>query len=120
MIDLTVGVTPATAASPARLRADAIQRETLIQIGRILAEGDTGARDLIDALEDLGRLAVADRRDGELDAALDDVATYAHLDAAVMPLTREDVQQLADQAQAALPQAATVVHLPQQQDRRAS
>lgn len=121
MINANLGITPATAASPARLRADGIQAATLIRLGRALAAGDTGARDLLDALEDLGRVADGITRDGELAAALSDVATYARLDAAVMDLAPGDVQQLARQAAAALPETpATVHHLPAQQDRRAS
>lgn len=119
MINAQIGITPRTAASPARLRADAIARDVLIQIGRTLAEGDDGARRLIDALEDLGQLIRVDRRDGQLDDALDDVATLAHLDAAVMDLTAADVRQLFEQAARALP-APAVVELPRQQERRAS
>lgn len=125
MTNETVGITAATAASPARLRADAIQRATLIQLGRMLAEGDANAVALYDALEDLGRLAGSDRRDGELDAALDDVATYAALDAAVMDLSPADARQLFEQAARALPVTAavtpstgTVVEFPQQHDGR--
>lgn len=119
MTNLTIGITPPTAASSARLRADQIQRDTLLQLARVLAEGDTTAVQLLDALEDLGKLAQADRRDGELDDALDDVASLARLDDAVMDLSRADVQQLAEQATAALPAGpGRVVQLPAQQNRR--
>lgn len=118
MKNLNIGITPATAASRAKLLAKGIQDDTLIQLGRIIAEGDTNARDLIDALEDLGTVANGTARDGELDKALDDVRHHGHLDDPVMDLSPGDVQQLADQATAALPTAATVVHLPAQCDRR--
>jgi hypothetical protein len=95
--NLTIGITPRTAASPARLRADGIQDAALIQLGRMLAEGDDGARHLIDALESLGTVSY-DPADGELDGALDDVRSLAGLDAAVMDLTNADVEQLADEA----------------------
>jgi hypothetical protein len=117
--NLDLRITAATAASPARLRADGILRAALIQLGRALAEGDTGAVALLDALEDLGKVADGLRREGELDAALDDVAALAHLDAAEMDLTPADVEQLAAEAAAALPKAAgAVVHLDAQRDRR--
>lgn len=119
MTNAQIGITPATAASPARLRADRIQTDTLIQLARIIAEGDAGSVALLDALEDLGKLAEANRRDGEIDAALDDVASLARLDAAVMDLSAADVRQLATEAQDALP-TPTVVHLPAQPERRAS
>jgi hypothetical protein len=116
--NLTIGITPRTASSPARLRADQIQTAALIQVGRMLAEGDDGARRLIDALEHLGMVS-ADAAEGELDDALGDVRSLGRLDAAVMDLTDADVHQLADEAaQAVAP--APVVHLPRQQDRRAS
>jgi hypothetical protein len=126
VINKNLAITAATAASPARLRADGIQTAALIQLGRALAAGDTRARDLLDALEDLGKVADGIARDGELDAALDDVRTYARLDAAVMDLTTADVEQLSAQSWAALPsdnEAAddgTVVSLPTQRNRRAS
>lgn len=119
--NLNLGITPGASGRPARLRADAIQHAALIAIGRAFAEGDTRSTHLLDALEDLGRLAVADPRDGELDDALADVATLAHLDDAVMDLSRADVEQLADDAVHAVAVAAgSVVPLPTQQDRRAS
>lgn len=102
MTNLNIGITPAALGRPARLRADGIRMQDLVQLGRALAEGDDRARRLIDALEDLGRLAETDRRDGELDAALDDVAALAGLDDAVMDLTNADVEQLAEQAEEAL------------------
>lgn len=118
MTNLNLGITPRTAASPARLRGDGIQAAALIAIGRVLAEGDDGARRLIDALEDLGKVS-HDPAPGELDGALDDVATLAHLDTAHMDLSPADVRQLFEQAARALPDAP-VVELPRQQDRRAS
>jgi hypothetical protein len=95
--NLTIGITPRTAASPARLRADGIQDAALIQLGRMLAEGDDGARRLIDALETLGTVSY-DAAPGELNGALDDVRSLGRLDAAVMDLSDADVHQLADEA----------------------
>lgn len=120
MTNAQIGVTARTAASPARLRADQIQTAALIQVGRMLAEGDDGARRLIDALEHLGTVA-ADAAEGELDDALDDVRTLGRLDAAVMDLTNADVHQLADEAvHAGAIADGSVTRLPRQQDRRAS
>lgn len=118
MTNKTLGITPRTAASPARLRADGIQIATLVQLGRQLAEGDDGARRLIDALEHLGTVS-ADAAEGELNDALDDVKALGHLDDAVMVLSPADVQQLADEAARAVA-PSPVVHLPRPQDRRAS
>jgi hypothetical protein len=101
-MNLNLGITAPALGRPPRLRADEIRVQDLLQLGRILAEGDDRARLLIDALEDLGRLAGADRRDGELDAALDDVAALAGLHGAEMDLTPGDVEQLAEQAAAAV------------------
>jgi hypothetical protein len=106
--NLTIGITPPALGRPARLRADAIQRAVLVQLARAIAEGDQRAVHLIDALEDLGRLAAGEPRDGELDDALDDVAALASLGAAEMPLSPADVRQLAEQAQAALPAPRSV------------
>ena len=121
MINTQIGITQPTAAGPARLKATGVLTAALIQIGRTLAEGDDGARLLIDALEDLGQLATSNRRDGELDAALDDVAELAHLDDAVMDLTAADVRQLFEQAARAVAIAGgSVIPVPEQRDRRAS
>lgn len=120
MTNAQIGITSATAASHARLRADGIRVADLIRIGRALAEGDTNAVQLLDALEDLGKVADGAYREGALDAALDDVATYARLDDAVMDLSVADVRQLAEQANAALPDTGTVVRLAAQPERRAS
>lgn len=117
MENKAIGITPATAASHAKLVAVGIQTDTLIQLGRIVAAGDDGSRRLIDALEYLGKVADGAYIEGSLDEALCDVATEGRLDAAVMDLTDADVQQLAEQAEAALdalPTAGTVHHLPAQ------
>lgn len=107
MTNLNLGITPPKLGRPARLRADGIRVQDLIQIGRVLAEGDDRARLLINALEDLGRIA-EDPRDGELDAALDDVAELARLNDAVIDLSPEDVRQLAEQADVSLPTLRSV------------
>lgn len=122
MINADIGIIAATAASPAQLKATGILTAALIQIGRTLAEGDDGARLLIDALEDLGNVANGNRRDGQLDRALNDVASLAHLDTAVMDLTAGDVRQLAGEAAHAVAVVAdgAIVYLPEQQNRRAS
>lgn len=121
MINADIGITVATAASPAQLKATGILTTALIQIGRTLAEGDDGARLLIDALEDLGTVANGNVREGRLDRALDDVASLAHLDDAVMDLTAGDVRQLFEQAARAVAIAGgSVIPLPEQQNRRAS
>lgn len=103
MTNENLTIAPATAASSARLRAVGIRTADLIQIGRIFAEGDDRTRLLINALEDLGTIANGTAREGELDAALEDVAELARLDDAAMDLTPSDVRQLAEQANAALP-----------------
>jgi hypothetical protein len=116
VINAQIGITPRTAASRARLRADEIQTAALIQIGRMIAEGDDGARRLIDALEDLGKVSM-DAREGELDSALDDVRHLGHLDAAVMDLTDAEVRQLADDAvHAGAIADGSVTRIPQQRE----
>lgn len=120
MTNAQLAITPRTAASQATLRADAIQTATLIQLGRMIAEGDDGARLLIDALEDLGRVSL-DAREGELGDALNDVLTLGRLDAAVMDLSDADVHQLADEAVHASAIAdGSVVPLPQQREGEAA
>lgn len=115
MINADLEITPPAIGRPARLRAEAIARAILIQIGRTLAESDDRSRDLIEALEDLGQIADGILRDGSLDGALDDVATLANLDAPEMDLSTADVQQLAAQATSALAgPVGTVVRLPAQ------
>jgi hypothetical protein len=98
--NLDLRITPPAIGRPAQLLAEGILTKALIQLGRALAEGDERATHLSNALEDLGKISY-DPRDGELNAALDDVATLARLDAAVMDLTPGDVRQLADEARAA-------------------
>lgn len=121
MTNAQIEIIARTAASLPKLRADGIRFADLIQIGRIIAAGDDGSRHLIEALEDLGKVADGAYREGALDAALDDVATYARFDdRAVMDLSDADVRQLAEQATAALPDTGTVVHLTAQPERRAS
>jgi hypothetical protein len=137
MKNRNLGIAPAALGRPAQLRADGIRIQDLIQLGRALAEGDTRSMQLLDALEDLGKLAESGRRDGDLIDAIGDVVTLGGLDAAVMDLTPSDVGQLAVEAWEALPAAPVdapaapqpdpdwVKHtkptgVPQQQDRRAS
>lgn len=116
MINAQIGIVAKTAASPARLRADGIQIAALIQLGRMLAEGDDGARLLIDALEDLGRVS-RDAADGELGKALDDVRELGRLDGAVMDLSDADVHQLADDAvHAGAIADGSVTRIPQQRE----
>jgi hypothetical protein len=118
VINKNLGVTPPALARPARLRADQIRVNDLVQLGRALAAGDDRARLLLDALEDLGQIADT-AREGELDATVQDIETYARLDRAEMDLTDGDVRQLLRQsAHAANAADGVVVHLPTQQDRR--
>lgn len=123
-INASIGITPAAIGRPARLRADGIQTAALVQLGRILAEGDDGARRLVDALEYLGTVANGTAREGELEAALDDVAALGHLDTAHVDLSAGDVRQLATEAAHAVNEVAaglgTVHALPVQSNRRAS
>lgn len=123
MENKNLGITRGTAASAPKLLARGIQADTLIQLGRVLAAGDDRARDLLEALEDLGRVADGAYREGSLDDALGDVAELGRLDSAEINLSDADVQQLAAQATAALPdedaRPGTLHHLPAQ-TRRAS
>lgn len=128
-------VTRAAMGRLAQLRADGIRTADLVQLGRVLAAGDDRSRDLLDALEGLGRIA-DDAYEGEISAAVADIETHAGLQAAVMDLTPGDVGQLAAEAWAALPPAAadepaapkpspdwvrhTEPTMQQQRDRRAS
>lgn len=120
MTNAQIGITSKTAASAAQLRVDGIQTAALIQLARQIAEGDDGARLLINALEDLGKIS-HDAADGKLDDALDDVRTLGRLDAAVIDLTDADVHQLADEAvHAGAIADGSVTPIPQQREGEAA
>jgi hypothetical protein len=118
--NLTIGITPRTAASPARLRADRIRRDTLTMLAAALREDHDGhLQNALDALVE----AVdnpADSEGAEIDALVGDIEDLADMGRAEMGLTDADVHQLADEAARAVAPAAPVVQLPRQQDRRAS
>lgn len=119
MTNLNIGITPATAAGPARLRADRIRRDSLIMLAAALREDHDGhLQNALDSLVD----AVESPRDSEgaeLDALVADIEDLADMGRAEMTLTRADVDQLADDAVHAVALAAgSVVELPKQQDRR--
>lgn len=115
MINAQIGITPRTAASPARLRADRIRRDTLTQLAAALREDHDG--NLQNALDDLIDAMGHDLSDNEVDALVGDIESAARMDTAVMDLTPGDVRQLFEQAARALP-APAVVELPRQRDRR--
>ncbi|WP_433893073.1 hypothetical protein [Streptomyces sp. CA-111067] len=119
MINKNIGVTPRTAASPARLRADRIRRDTLTMLAAALA--DDHENDVLNALDELIDAVAHNAPDVQINALVGDIEDVADMGRAAMDLTASDVSQLADEAMHAHAiGAGSVVALPQQQDRRAS
>lgn len=120
MTNANLDITAPAIGRPSRLRADRIRRDTLTQLAAALREdNDNSVRDALDALID----AVDNPHDtegAEIDGLCEAIEDVAGMSRADMPLTPGDVQQLAEQASAALPTAGTVTALPVQQNRRAS
>ena len=116
MKNAQLGITPPATTRPARLRADRIRRDTLVQLAAALREADDN--DLQNKLDELIDATGHDVSDHALDALCADIEDLAGMGRADMPLTPGDVAQLAEQATAALPAAGTVHHLPAQPERR--
>jgi hypothetical protein len=100
--NLNLGITPPAIGRPPRLRADRIRRDTLTALAQALREDHDGSlQDALDALVD----AIESPRDSEgaeIDALVADIEDLAGMGRADMPLTPGDVEQLAEQAAAAL------------------
>ncbi len=75
------------------LRADAIRTDTLVQLVQSWAEPkDRGA--VIDALDELAAVVGSAAREGELDAALEQVEDVACMDTAQVVVQMPDVRRL--------------------------
>lgn len=115
MINAQLSITEPALARPARLRADRIRRDTLVQLAAALREADDNdLQNRLDRLIDATGHDVSDHALDELCADIEDLAGMGRAD---MPLTAGDLVQLAKQAAAALdalPTAGTVHHLPAQ------
>jgi hypothetical protein len=75
------------------LRVDAIRNDTLVQL--VQHWGDTKARDeILDALDELAGVVHSVRREGELDAALEQVEDAACMDTAQVEVSMPDVKRL--------------------------
>lgn len=78
------------------LRAWPIADAPVLAIARALH--DDPQNHLLDALLELGRVASANHRDGEIDDLINDVETLADIKPAELDLTRTDLDQLAREA----------------------
>lgn len=78
-----------------RLRTDMIRHTTLVELGRAWLEDPTAVADVLDALAETLRGA---RREGEVDAAVEDVESVCHMGPAEMPVGRPDLVQLINEA----------------------
>ena len=134
MKNLNLSILAGAIGRPARLRADRIRRDTLVQLAAALANDPFNhVLNALDALADAG----PDAPDNEIDDLVGDIQSTARMQPAAMDLTPGDLGQLAEEAWAALPPAVAdapaaprprpewVRHteptrLPQQRDRRAS
>lgn len=75
------------------LRVDLIRQHTLMQL--VQHWGETDARDeIIAALDELAAVVNSPRREGELDAALDEVEDKACMDTAHVDVGMRDVRRL--------------------------
>jgi hypothetical protein len=75
------------------LRVDQIRTNTLVQL--VQHWGDTKARDeILDALDELAAVVHSVRREGELDAALEQVEDVACMDTAQVEVSMRDVKRL--------------------------
>lgn len=75
------------------LRADQIRTETLMQL--VATWGDPQARDeIIAALDELADIVTHERREGELDAAVQQVEDTAAMDTAQVEVDMRDVRRL--------------------------
>ncbi|MEJ8671923.1 hypothetical protein WKI71_36835 [Streptomyces sp. MS1.AVA.1] len=79
------------------LRADQIRRDTLMQL--VATWGDPDARDeILDALDELAAVVSGVSREGELDAALEQVEDVASMDTAHTEVGSHDMRRLLAEA----------------------
>jgi hypothetical protein len=75
------------------LRVDQIRNDTLVQL--VASWSDPDARDeIIAALDDLAEVVSHERREGELDAAIEQVEDAAGMDTAHVEVDMQDVRRL--------------------------
>jgi hypothetical protein len=108
-------IIPGVLGRRAALKAERIRRDTLTQLAAALRDDpDNAVRNALDALID----AVTDPDDCEgraIDELVADVESTAHMNAAVVALSRDDVQRLAREA-AVEANHGVVVALPSQRE----
>lgn len=108
------------------LRADKIRTDALVQLVQHWA--DPKARDeILEALDELADVVTRARREGELDAAIEQVEDVAGMETAQIEVDAHDMRRLLAEAAEVervtsrfRSRGASLVKLPQQQDRRAS
>lgn len=79
------------------LRADAIRRDTLMQLVQHWGNPDD-RDDIIDALDELAAVVSGIAREGELDAAVEQVEDVAGMDTAHIEIASHDVRRLLAEA----------------------
>lgn len=79
------------------LRADAIRSETLVQLVQHWHSDDKARDEVIAALDGLADVVASPRREGELDAALEDIEEAAAMDTAYIEVDVRDARRLLDE-----------------------
>lgn len=76
------------------LREDGIRTDTLIQLVQHWTSDPQSREDVIDALDELAAVVSGPRREGELDAALQQVEDVAPMDTAQVEVSMRDTRRL--------------------------
>lgn len=80
------------------LRVDAIRTDTLMQLVQHWASDGQSRDDVIDALDELAAIVTGVAREGELDAAIEQVEDVAGMDTAQVEVGSHDVRRLLAEA----------------------
>ncbi|MGW3144895.1 hypothetical protein ACWDG1_09475 [Streptomyces sp. NPDC001177] len=75
-------------------RVDQIRTDTLIQLVQHWSSDPQSREDVIDALDELAAIVSGPRREGELDAALEQVEDVAGMDTAQVEVSMRDTRRL--------------------------
>lgn len=84
----------------ALLRVDDIRRDTLVQLVQHWLSDPQSREDVIDALDELAEVVASPRREGALDAAVEQVEDVAGMDTAHVEVGMHDVRRLLAELQA--------------------
>lgn len=76
------------------LREDRIRTDTLVQLVQHWASDPQSRDDVIDALDELAAIVSGPRREGELDAAVEQVEDTAGMDTAQVEVSMQDTRRL--------------------------